>query len=142
MALLTRGANVAGIMTSRTLGGFYSISAVFERLAQPFEPMRRHSGSSSSKSTPWCARDTSLGVGTWPPPINPTAELVWCGMRHGRVVATAIRSPVRPATQWRRVVSRGFRKGHLLRLGHDATRWKRRRLPSTWPREAELSRLT
>jgi hypothetical protein len=37
---------------------------------------RLHSGSSSRKRAPWWARDTSPGVGTWPPPISPTAEIV------------------------------------------------------------------
>jgi hypothetical protein len=37
---------------------------------------RRNSGSSSRKSMPWCASDTSPGLGRCPPPISPTAELV------------------------------------------------------------------
>jgi hypothetical protein len=49
------------------------------------------SGLGTSKSTPWCARDTSPGSGTWPPPISPTAELVWCGARTGPVMTTAVR---------------------------------------------------
>jgi hypothetical protein len=31
--------------------------------------------------------------------------MVWWGARHGRVVTNAVRSPVRPATLWIRVVS-------------------------------------
>jgi hypothetical protein len=63
---------------------------------------RLNSGSSSKNKTPWCASDTSLGTGTWPPPIRPTSEMVWCGARQGRVVTTAVRPPVRPATRGRR----------------------------------------
>jgi hypothetical protein len=37
---------------------------------------RRNSGSSSRKSTPWWASDTSPGIGTWPPPISPASEMV------------------------------------------------------------------
>jgi hypothetical protein len=37
---------------------------------------RRNSGRSSRKRMPWGARDTSPGVGAWPPPINPAAEIV------------------------------------------------------------------
>jgi hypothetical protein len=37
---------------------------------------RRNSGSSSRKSTPLWASDTSPGIGTWPPPISPTSEIV------------------------------------------------------------------
>jgi hypothetical protein len=49
--------------------------------------------------------DTPPGIGTWPPPIRPASETGWCGAWHGRVVTRAVRSPVRPATQWRRVFS-------------------------------------
>jgi hypothetical protein len=47
---------------------------------------------------PWCASDTSPGIGTWPPPISPASEIVWWGARKERVVTHAVRSPVRPAT--------------------------------------------
>src|SRR6266545_1539289 len=40
-------------------------------------PWRRNSGHSSRKCTPWWASDTAPGIGTWPPPINPTAEMPW-----------------------------------------------------------------
>jgi hypothetical protein len=52
------------------------------------------------------ASDPSPGIGTCPPPISPTSALVWWGARNGRVVTRAVRSPVRPATRWMRVVSR------------------------------------
>src|SRR5215813_6021786 len=39
-------------------------------------PWRRHFGSSSRQTTPWCASDTSPGIGTWPPPTSPTSEIV------------------------------------------------------------------
>jgi hypothetical protein len=57
-------------------------------------------------SAPRGARATPPGVGPWPPPIRPASEMVWWGARHGRVVTNAVRSPVRPATRWIRVVSR------------------------------------
>jgi hypothetical protein len=28
---------------------------------------------------PWCASDTSPGMGRWPPPITPITEMVWGG---------------------------------------------------------------
>jgi hypothetical protein len=37
---------------------------------------RRNSGRSSRKSMPWCASDTSPGMGRCPPPIRPTSEIV------------------------------------------------------------------
>ena len=39
------------------------------------------------------------------PTISPASEMVWWGARNGRVVTNAVRSPVRPATRWIRVVS-------------------------------------
>jgi hypothetical protein len=42
---------------------------------------------------------------TWPPPIRPASAMVWWEAQHGRVVTSAVRSPVRPATRWMRVVS-------------------------------------
>jgi hypothetical protein len=44
-------------------------------------------------------------MGTWPPPISPTTDMVSWGARHGRVVTHAVRRRVRPATLWMRVVS-------------------------------------
>jgi hypothetical protein len=38
-------------------------------------------------------------------PMSPASEIVWWGARNGRVVTRAVRSPVRPATRWMRVVS-------------------------------------
>jgi hypothetical protein len=47
----------------------------------------------------------SPGMGRWPPPITPTAAMVWCGARISRVVTTAVHPPVKPATQWILVLS-------------------------------------
>jgi hypothetical protein len=40
-----------------------------------------------------------------PRPISTTSNMVWWRARHGQVMTTAVRSPVRPATRWIRVVS-------------------------------------
>jgi hypothetical protein len=37
--------------------------------------------------------------------------MVWCGARHGRVVTTAVRAPVRPATRGRGVIPKGSASG-------------------------------
>jgi hypothetical protein len=37
-------------------------------------------------------------MGSRPPPITPTSEMVWCGAQNGRVVMTALCPPVRPTT--------------------------------------------
>ena len=58
--------------------------AVLEGLAQDFEDVRGNSGSSSRKSTPLWARETSPGRGMLPPPMRPASEMVWCGERKGR----------------------------------------------------------
>jgi hypothetical protein len=58
----------------------------------------------------WYVSSTSPGIGTWPPPIRPVSAMVWWGARHGRVVTRAVRSPVRPATRWIRVVSMALGK--------------------------------
>ena len=76
-----------------------------------------HSGSSSKHNRPWCARDTSPGMGRCPPPITPTSAIVWCGARNGRVVMQEVRPPVRPAIRWIRVVSLGaanFLSGRMV----------------------------
>ena len=58
---------------------------------------RLNSGTSSSKRIPWCARDPSPGLDTWPPLIRLTSAMLWWGARKGRVMTSAMRAPVRPA---------------------------------------------
>jgi hypothetical protein len=58
-------ANTLVIVTTPSSSGRHSTSSTW----------RRNSGSSSKKRTPWCARDTSPGIGTWPPLISPTSEM-------------------------------------------------------------------
>jgi hypothetical protein len=76
-------------------GGCQSLSAPLADACEVTPGARRHG---LRAQAPWCASDTSPGVGTWPPPIKPTSEIVWCGARHGRVMTHAMRSSVRPAT--------------------------------------------
>ena len=60
--------------------------------------LRSNSGSSSRKSTPRCAKETSPGRGIEPPPINPACDTVWCGDLNGRSsISPAL--PVSPATE-------------------------------------------
>jgi hypothetical protein len=79
--------------------------AILEGLAPPFAPVAAARRPHIHEEHAMVPRDTSPGMGTWPPPMRPTSEMVWCGARHSRVVTRAVRSPVRPATRWRRVVS-------------------------------------
>ncbi len=50
---------------------------------RPSSTSRRNSVSSSRKSTPLWASDTSPGWGLVPPPINAADEVVWCGALKG-----------------------------------------------------------
>jgi hypothetical protein len=78
----------------------------------PASPCRLHSGRASRQRTPCWASDPSPGMGTWPPPISPPSAMGWWGARHGRVVTTAVRRPVRPAP-------RGMRGCRWPRPGSD-----------------------
>jgi hypothetical protein len=78
--------------------------ALPDRGSPDLEDMALRSGRSANHRRSGCARDPSPGVGTCPPPLSPAS--VWGGARHGLVVTTAGRAPVRPATRWRRVVAR------------------------------------
>lgn len=51
---------------------------------------RWHSGRSSTNRMPWCARDTSAGMGSWSPPFKPTSEMVWWGVQHGLAVTNTM----------------------------------------------------
>src|SRR5438094_4437884 len=67
--------------------------------------LRGNSGSSSKKSTPLWASDTSPGRGITPPPISPASEMVWCGARNGRAPTRPEGESSTPATLWILVVS-------------------------------------
>jgi hypothetical protein len=54
---------------------WYACDTLLKRLAKTPRTWRRHARSSSQKSAPWCARDTSPGCDTCPPPISPTSEM-------------------------------------------------------------------
>lgn len=47
---------------------------------------RWNSGNSSMNKTPLCANEISPGLGTLLPPISPTCDVVWCGLRNGLFV--------------------------------------------------------
>jgi hypothetical protein len=94
---------------------------------------RRNSGSSSRKRIPWCASDTSPGRGT-SPLDQPHSGDGAMGVRHGRVVTTAARAPVRPATRWRRVVSRASAK---VIAGRLVVSPPQHRVPCPWWAEHE-----
>ena len=57
---------------------------------------RGNSGSSSSSRTPRCARLTSPGRGTAPPPTTAAADAPWCGARNGGVATSPPRGAFPP----------------------------------------------
>ena len=59
----------------------------------------------SGMSTPTASISHDTTLDALRGPFRPTSELVCWGARNGRVVTHAVRSPVRSATRWIRVVS-------------------------------------
>jgi hypothetical protein len=101
----SRAAMVATTLTSRTLAKLYVYDTLLKRLSPDLQDVAAARRPFIQEEHPWCASDTSPGIGTWPPPIRPASEMGWWGARNGRVVTKAVRSPVSPATLWIRVVS-------------------------------------
>ena len=58
--------------------------AIFQRLAEPFDTRTGNSGSSSRKSTPWCARLISPGFAFELPPTSAGRLVPWCGSLNWR----------------------------------------------------------
>jgi hypothetical protein len=88
-------------------------------LGNRYKTWRRNSGSSSGKSTPLWARETSPGVGMWPPPISPTSEMVWQGAkRPGRHQGGAVAGEAGDAVDARGL--NGLGKGHRRQDGRES----------------------
>jgi hypothetical protein len=90
----------------RTLWRLYSYDTLLEGLAQHLQDVAPELRPFVQEKHPVVRQRHLAGHRHLAPPISPTAEIVWCGARQGRVVTHAVRSPVRPATRWMRVVSR------------------------------------
>jgi hypothetical protein len=58
-----------------------------------------NSGSSSRKSTPLCAKDTSPGWALLVPPVIATCDTVWWGLRKGRCEINDVPLESLPATE-------------------------------------------
>ena len=122
--------------------------------------MRLNSGSSSRKRTPACARLTSPGVGTRPPPTRPASETVWWGARKGRAESSPLPGGSRPATlciivatiassRVRRGMMPGSARASIVfptpgdptrsRLCPPAAATSRARFACTWPRISDRS---
>jgi hypothetical protein len=102
---MSRAAKAAKALRFRTCAKLYVEDTILERLAQDLQDMaaaRRPciQQQNAAVRQRHVARQRHLA-----PPIRPTSEIVWCGVRNGRVVINAVRRPVRPATRWMRVVS-------------------------------------
>jgi len=60
----------------RTPAKLYSCETILERLAHDREHMTATLGPFIQEEDAVGASDTSPGIGTWPPPISPTSEMV------------------------------------------------------------------
>jgi hypothetical protein len=107
LTAIIRMANSVKVWRPTTPAKLYVYDKLLERLTQDLEVIAAAFGEFIQATHAWCgcARDTSPSVGTWPPLINPTSEIVLRGARHGRVVTNAVRSPVRSAMLRKRVVA-------------------------------------
>jgi hypothetical protein len=54
----------------------YLCNTLLERLPQDLEDMVAELGPFIQEAHPWCTSDTPPGIGTWPPQISPTSEMV------------------------------------------------------------------
>ena len=102
---VSRAAKVAKTLKLRTPAKLYIYESLLERLAQDLEDMAAELGP--------CIQEEHAMVGQRhvtrhrhvAPADQPASAMVWWRARHGRGVTNAVRSPVRPATRWIRVVS-------------------------------------
>ena len=74
---ITHRANSAKVLRASTPTKLYSYETILERLAQDLEDMAAALGQCIQVAHARCARETSPGLGPWPPPISPASERVW-----------------------------------------------------------------
>ena len=106
LAVIIRMAKSATALRFRTCGRLYLCDTFLERRAQDLEHL-------TAELRPFIQEEDAV-VGQRhvarhrhvTPTDQPDVREGMLGGRHGRVVTTAVRSPVRPATRWMRVVSR------------------------------------
>jgi hypothetical protein len=101
-------ASAARRVRSMTRGRLYSCDALLERLAQDLEDLAAELGQFIQEEHPvvgprHLARQRHLA-----PADQPCVRDGAVDARNGRVVTKVVRSPVRPATLWMRVVSQRF----------------------------------
>ena len=78
-----------------------------------------NSGNSSRNKTPLWASEISPGPGMLPPPAKPADEMVWCGVRKGRVPRSGRSAGSSPAILWIWVTSSASSKdggGRMLTI--------------------------
>src|SRR5262245_38769525 len=73
---VSHAANVAKTLRSGTPAKLYKYETLLEGLAEDLQDVAATFRSASSNRTPWCAHETSPGIGMWPPPISPASEMV------------------------------------------------------------------
>jgi hypothetical protein len=101
----TRATSPVSAARSKTRGRLSACDPILKRLAQDLQDMAAALGELIQKEHAMMGqrhltRHRHVAAADQSP-----SEMVWWGARHGRVVTHAVRSPVRPATRWIRVVS-------------------------------------
>jgi hypothetical protein len=84
----------------------YSCETILQRLPQDLQHMAAELGEFIEEEHAMVGQGHLARQGYVAAPDQPRVGNRMMGARHGRVVTKAVRSPVRPATLWMRVVSR------------------------------------
>ena len=103
---MSRAANAPKALRSRTCGRLYSCDTLLERLAQDFQHVAPALREFIQNEHPVVRQRHLAGQRHLAATDQPHIGDGVVGARNGRVVTKAVRSPVRPATRWMRVVSR------------------------------------
>jgi hypothetical protein len=106
LTVITRRANSAKELRSRTPAKLYSCKTILERLPQDLQDMAAELRQLIQEEHPVVGQGDVAGRGDVSAADQPhVRDGVMRGAQHGRVVTKAVRSPVRPATRGRHVVS-------------------------------------
>jgi hypothetical protein len=102
---VSRAAKAAKTLTSRTHAKLYIYETLLQRLPPHLQDMAAALGEFIQKAHAMVGPRPLTRHGHGAAPGQPRVRDGVVGARNGRVVTSAVRSPVRPATRWRLVVS-------------------------------------
>jgi hypothetical protein len=103
---MSRAANAPKALRSRTCGRLYSCDTLLKWLPQHVQDVAAEVWSCIQQEHPMVRQRDFARPWHLAAPDQPHIGDGVVGARNGRVVTKAVRSPVRPATRWMRVVSR------------------------------------